>query len=286
MTRQAFYKKGWEIEQRSMANAIILKIVNEIRVKMPRIGARKLHYLIQEPLKGHKIEIGRDKLFDLLSEHGLLVRRRKRYARTTDSNHRFRKYTNLIKELDVVRPDQLWVSDITYLTLKEGFCYLSLVTDAYSRRIVGYYLSKGLEADGCIRALLMAIAARKNPDLPLIHHSDRGIQYCCNDYIRMLNSNEMGISMAQKGDPYENAIAERINGILKTEFNLAAVFDEFEQASAAVNQSIMVYNEVRPHGSCDYLTPNQAHEKHGLLSHRWKNYNKFRLQTTNALLTY
>ena len=286
MTRQSFYKKGWEATQKSMAHAIILKIVNEIRIKMPRIGARKLHYLLQEPLKAHKIEIGRDRLFDLLSDHGLLVRRRKRYARTTDSNHRFRKYTNLIKELDVVRPDQLWVSDITYLTLKEGFCYLSLVTDAYSRRIVGYYLSKGLEADGCIRALLMAIAARKNPDLPLIHHSDRGIQYCCNDYVRMLNSNEMGISMAQKGDPYENAIAERINGILKTEFNLAATFDEFEQASTAVNQSIMVYNEVRPHGSCDYLTPNEAHEKQGLLSHRWKNYNKFKLQTTNELLTY
>lgn len=280
MTRQAFYKKGWEAEQRSMADAIILKIVNEIRIKMPCIGARKLHYLLQEPLKGHKIEIGRDKLFDLLSDHGLLVRRRKRYARTTDSNHRFRKYTNLIKELDVIRPDQVWVSDITYITLKEGFCYLSLVTDAYSRRIVGYYLSKGLEADGCIRALLMAIAARKNPALPLIHHSDRGIQYCCNDYVRMLNANEMGISMAKKGDPYENAIAERINGILKTEFNLADTFDEFEQASAAVNQSIMVYNEVRPHGSCDYLTPNEAHEKHGLLLHRWKNYNKFKLQTT------
>lgn len=286
MTRQAFYKKGWEAEQRSMANAIILKIVGEIRAKMPRIGARKLHYLLQDPLKGHKIEIGRDRLLDLLSDHGLLVRRRKRYARTTDSNHRFRKYTNLIKELELVRPDQLWVSDITYLTMKEGFCYLSLVTDAYSRKIVGYYLSRGLEADGCIRAMLMATAGRKTPHQPLIHHSDRGIQYCCNDYVRMLNANEIAISMALKGDPYENAIAERINGILKTEFNLAETFEDFEQANSAVNQSVRVYNEVRPHGSCDYLTPNEAHEKHGQLSRRWKNYNRPKLVEPIELSTY
>ncbi len=238
---------------------------------MPRIGTRKLHYMLTEMLEQHQIKIGRDKLFDLLEEYGLLVRRRKRRkACTTDSNHPFRRYPNLIKEMEVLRPEQLWVSDITYIQLSDCFCYLSLVTDAYSRKIVGYCLYPTLQKEGPIQALKRALKERGSSTNALMHHSDRGRQYCCETYINNLNENNVAISMTEKGDPYENALAERVNGILKEEFELDCVFDSYEQALVAVNNAVIIYNTQRPHASCNYQTPDQAHKQQGPLTMRWK----------------
>lgn len=239
---------------------------------MPRIGTRKLHYMLTDTLQKHNISIGRNSLFDLLAEYGLLVRRRKRKrTNTTNSNHPFRKYPNLIRGMEVLRPNSLWVSDITYISLREGFCYLSLVTDAYSRKIVGYCLYPTLKKEGSLYALQMGLRSLADkPDTALIHHSDRGLQYCCSAYTSLLESKKMGISMTEKGDPYENAIAERVNGILKDEFALDSDFDTFEQAQNAVDRAVTIYNEQRPHGSCDNLTPEQAHQKQGLLKSKWK----------------
>lgn len=239
---------------------------------MPRLGTRKLYYLLSETLLKHNINIGRDKLFDLLAEYGLLIRRRKRKrVNTTDSNHPFRKYPNLIRDLNVLRPNHLWVSDITYISITDNFCYLSLVTDAYSRKIVGYCLHPTLKKEGPLQALNMALENYKVSETErLLHHSDRGLQYCCTDYIATLEDNNICISMTEKGDPYENAIAERVNGILKTEFMLDRDFENLEAANAATEAAIVTYNNQRPHSSCDYLTPEQAHVTTGKLPSRWK----------------
>lgn len=239
---------------------------------MPRIGTRKLHYMLTETLNRHKVSIGRDKLFDLLDEYGLLVRRRKRRrVNTTDSNHPFRKYPNLVRELQVLRPNHLWVSDITYIGLTDSFCYLSLITDAYSRKIVGYCLHPTLKKEGPIQAMAMALQTVPDKlEAPLIHHSDRGLQYCCSDYTTLLQNKGISISMTEKGDPYENAIAERVNGILKEEFGLYCDFDNYEKAMAKVESAIEVYNQLRPHASCNYLTPEQAHQQNGSLTAKWK----------------
>ena len=239
---------------------------------MPRIGTRKLYYMLTETLQKHKIKIGRDKLFDLLEEYGMLVRRRKRKkVSTTDSNHPFRKYPNLIRELQPVRPNQLWVSDITYIRLIDEFCYLSLVTDAYSRRIVGYCLYPTLQKEGPVSALKMALSSLPATTTDsLIHHSDRGRQYCCDAYTNVLTERKVIISMTEKGDPYENALAERVNRTMKEEFLLDKGFDSFELASAAVSNAVNIYNTQRPHDSCNHLTPNEAHKQQGLLPMRWK----------------
>jgi transposase InsO family protein len=239
---------------------------------MPRIGTRKLHYMLEEKLPGHDISIGRDKLFDLLSGYGMLVRRRKRKrVCTTDSNHPFRKYPNIIREIQVLRPNRLWVSDITYISLAEKHCYLSLVTDGYSRKIMGCCLYPTLKKEGPLQALEMALGNLGGKQAePLIHHSDRGLQYCCHAYTALLQDNGISISMTEKGDPYENAVAERVNGILKEEFGLDQDFDSFEQAYQAVQNAVITYNSLRPHASCNYLTPQEAHRQQGLLPRKWK----------------
>jgi putative transposase len=269
-TRQGWYKQQASLTSDVLRDAIILRHVQEQRRLMPRVGARKLHYMLAPQLEGHGINLGRDKLFNILADYGLLVRRRKRRkVLTTNSDHPFKKYPNLIKGMEIKNPGQLWVSDITYIKLKEKYCYLSLVTDAYSRRIMGYCLWPSLKKEGPLRALDMAISGRDS-NRQLIHHSDRGLQYCCADYIGRLNKEQIAISMTEKGDPYENALAERMNGILKTEFGLDRKFDNFGQASAAVAYAIHVYNTFRPHASINYLTPQQAHQQQGLLPARWK----------------
>lgn len=253
--------------------AIVLDKVEQIRASQKRLGTRKLHRMLSQTLQHHKIKLGRDQFFNLLAENGMLVRKRKRKKiQTTDSNHPFKKYPNLIKELKLSQANQVWVSDITYLPLVGSrFCYLSLITDAYSRKIVGYCLYPSLATEGPIEALKMALADIKNPiKYSLIHHSDRGSQYCSKNYIELLNEAHVGISMAEKGNPYENAIAERVNGILKSEFGLDRLFKNYETAAAIVAECIRIYNEQRPHTSCDYLTPNQAHTKQGQLVRRWR----------------
>lgn len=268
-TRQGWYKQQRSIDNEFLREAVIIRHVRELRNQMPRIGTRKLHFMLASQLNAHHINIGRDKLFDILGDYGLLVRRRKRRkAITTNSDHPFKKYPNLIKGMIPTGSGQLWVSDITYIRLKEKFGYLSLVTDAYSRKIMGYCLWPTLKKEGPLLALEKAIAARGTPDR-LIHHSDRGLQYCCSSYISNLNKQQIAISMTEKGDPYENAIAERVNGILKTEFGLDRKFDNFQQAWAAVVYAIHTYNSIRPHASINYMTPDQAQLEQGTLQSRW-----------------
>lgn len=269
-----------------MEKAIILEKVKEIRVSQQRLGGKKIHEMLSPCFKQHKIKMGRDRFFDILADHGMLVRKRKRkHAKTTDSNHPFKKYPNLIKELDVTQPNRVWVSDITYLALiGKRFCYLSLITDAYSRKIVGYCLYPSLKREGPILALKMALnSLDKQKAYYLIHHSDRGIQYCSKEYTDLLGDNKVKISMAEKGNPYENAIAERVNGILKSEFALGRVFKNYEIAAAAVMEAIRIYNQQRPHGSCDNMTPDQAHMKQGKLVARWRK--KTKTKSTEPGLT-
>lgn len=253
---------------------IILQYVQEQRKQLPRLGTRKLHHTLSPLLAAHGIEVGRDYLFELLARHKLLIRQRKRKVITTDSRHWMHKYENLTGGLDCYRPEQLWVSDITYIRMVNQWAYLSLITDAYSRKIMGYCLRTDISAQGCQEALQMALNNRRYARQPLIHHSDRGAQYCSAEYVGMLKANNIAISMTQNGDPYENALAERINGIIKAEFNLYSTQVGFEQTFLLVKDSIRAYNELRPHSSCDYLTPQQAHQLQGSLKKRWNQYPK------------
>lgn len=230
--------------------------------------------MLAHQLLEHKVDVGRDALFELLNNRKLLIRNRKRKVITTNSKHWMRKYSNLILDMKIDRPDQVWVSDITYIRFLNGFIYLSLITDAYSHKIVGFNLRKDMSAEGCVIALEMALAGRTNKSKPLIHHSDRGAQYCCKDYVDRLKENNIAISMTNNGDPYENAIAERVNGIIKQEFSLYSSQVGFEETCRLVEKSINAYNRIRPHSSCDYLTPDQAHQQNGVLTKRWKNYPK------------
>ena len=226
--------------------------------------------MLQQPLDQHGIKIGRDYLFDLMREHGLRIRNRRRKAVTTNSRHWMQKYSNLIKELVINGPEQVWVSDITYIQLRKQWGYLSLITDAYSKKIMGWAFRKDLSAQGCIDALKMAVADRKYPEHKLIHHSDRGSQYCSKGYVELLTDENIAVSMTENGDPYENAIAERVNGILKAEFDLYGAQTGLRETTRKIRDNIQTYNQIRPHASCDYLTPEQAHLKHGELKKRWK----------------
>jgi len=268
-SRQGWYEHQAYRDEQDLADTMVLKLVEEIRHELPRAGVPQLQVLLKPKLLEHQIKIGRDGLYRLLGEHGYLLRYRRRKPYTTDSNHPFTKYPNLIGDIGYLTgAGQLWVSDITYLRLQKKFCYLSIVTDAYSHKIIGHCLHPSLHSDGAIRALLTALQSKRSPSL--IHHSDRGIQYCCREYVTILNQYHIRISMAEAGDPYQNAIAERVNGILKTEFLLSKTFATFEEADNAVKQAISNYNHLRPHQSCDNLTPVIAHDQHGWLRKRWK----------------
>ena len=225
------------------------------RKDQARVGTRKLYEALNPTFKLEQIKIGRDGLFDILREHNMLVRRKKAYCKTTDSHHRFHKYNNLIRDLKITRPNQVWVSDITYIRTIKGFCYLALITDVYSRKIVGYDISDSLELAGCLRALKSALR-HVRPEPGLIHHSDRGIQYCSNQYVDQLKKRKIKISMTEENHCYENAIAERVNGILKDEFFLDQCFTTTSHASLATKNAIDIYNSKRLHLSLGYKTPN------------------------------
>lgn len=229
--------------------------------------------MLQERLCQHHIKLGRDAMFDLLRQEGLLMRkRRRRAAITTWSGHPYRKYPNLIKGLQVDAPNKIWVSDITYLKTKSGFVYISLITDVYSSKIVGYDLAANLEAVNSLNALRMAITENIGTLDGLIHHSDRGLQYCSHEYIKLLNTRGIRISMTQSGDPLENAKAERINGIIKNEYLNTQTITGLQHAKQMLPVAITAYNQGRPHLSCNMLTPQQIHE-HGLKPKKlWKNY--------------
>jgi putative transposase len=273
-SRQAYYEQKDKDKDKGFEDALVLKLVAEIRQDLPRCGTDKLYFMLQGSFRDHGIKLGRDGLYRLLGRYGLLIRQRKRRPYTTDSNHHYRKYPNLIRNKTLSRAGQLWVSDITYIRTTKGFCYLSIITDAYSHKIVGYNLHPTLKAAGTIDALIMASADVKRTS-DLIHHSDRGIQYCCADYVQMAEHYGIQLSMTENGDPYENAIAERINGILKQEHGLYETFSGNEAAAKAVDEAIKKYNELRIHDSCGRLTPVVAHEQQGNLKKYWypKKYN-------------
>lgn len=234
-------------------------MVKVVRKLMPRTGTRKLHDVMKYSLNIRGISIGRDRLFKLLKDAQLLVPRRKRHFFTTDSKHRFYKYPNKAKDLVLTKPEQLWVSDITYIKSNEGNLYLSLITDAFSRKIMGYHLADHLKAKGPIEALKMALNNRIYPNRKLMHHSDKGIQYCCDDYIKILKDNHIEISMTSKYDPYENAKAERINGTIKNEFELDKPLPTSADANREITKTVKIYNALRPHLSCNMNTPDLMH---------------------------
>jgi len=256
--RDAHYKYLKRFNKKQAQHSVIIEFVKQERSVQPRIGTRKLIKTIKDPLCKQGIKLGRDALFNLLRDNHLLIRRKKPNHKTTNSFHRFYKYNNLIKDLEVVRPNQVWVSDITYIRTVKGFCYLALVTDLFSRKIVGYDISDSLELKGCLRALQKAQRQSRNKS-GTIHHSDRGIQYCSNQYVKALKLKNMLISMTEENHCYENAVAERVNGILKGEFYLDECFTNLEHAKRAVKNAIKIYNNKRMHLSLNYKTPEMAH---------------------------
>lgn len=240
----------------------MLQEVNAVRKRHKRMGGKKLHNKLLPFLSENHIKMGRDAFFDLLKSNDLLIRRRKRRIITTHSLHRFRKYPNKIKGITPSGPNQIWVSDITYWQTESGYVYISLITDAYSRKIVGYHVSNSLEASGPVLALEMALNQLQDRKEALIHHSDRGVQYCSTEYINMLISNNIDISMTENGDPYENALAERVNGILKEEYLCDYAVQSLHQAQLTLAFVVELYNLERPHMSCELRTPEQVHTSH------------------------
>jgi len=268
-TRQAWYETKKRQSDNQLSEVLVLQEVRKLRRQHKKMGCEKMHRLMAPFLAEHHVKMGRDKFYFLLAEHGLEVRKSKRRAKTTNSRHLFKKYPNIIRDIELQSSGKLWVSDITYLRTQYGFVYLSLITDAYSKKIVGWCLWPNLTSSGALNALKMAIEC-ENITEKLIHHSDRGIQYCCYDYVNFLKENNIKISMTEQGDPYENAIAERVNGILKDEYELYTSFDDFNQAHQAVKIAVDKYNNQRPHRSCNMLTPAQAHLETGIMEKKWK----------------
>jgi len=261
ISRQAYYQRR-QRERHCLDRAqTVVKLVQPIRLRQPRIGTRKLHSMLGSAFSGAKIKLGRDGLFNILRQERLLVQPQRAYHKTTNSHHRFRRHPNLLKEgpgqVRATRPEQVWVADITYLPTAGKFVYLSLVTDAYSRKIVGYHVHASLQTEEVSEALKMALRARQRKT-PLIHHSDRGIQYCSTYYQEIHRRHELTCSMTDGYDCYQNALAERINGILKGEFLLNRPAD-LKQASKMVAQSVRIYNQERPHTALQYKTPDAVH---------------------------
>jgi transposase InsO family protein len=275
ITRQAYYQHLRRFEERSIETHLVVQQVQAIRKNHRRMGGRKLYEKLESFMLEHQIKMGRDALFDLLAANNLLVKKRRTRVYTTNSFHWLRKYPNLIKNMPLTRKNQLWVSDITYWKVREKFYYISFVTDAYSKKIVGYHVAETLEAVASIQALKMAIQGlSKEPDchFELTHHSDRGIQYCSKEYVKLLQDNGIQISMTENGDPRENAIAERINGIIKNEYLIDYQVNNINEANEFLGAVVNLYNEERPHLSIGLLTPNQVHNDNLKTEQLWKNY--------------
>lgn len=267
---QAYHKHNKKTFQQQLNEGLILNEIDAIRKHQPRCGGRKLFIMLQPFLKQHNISIGRDKFFNLLKRNKLLVRKTKRNVYTTMSKHHYHRYPNLVKGFSPMKAHELWVADITYIPLKERFAYLFLITDAYSRKIVGYHVSDDMKVSSAAVALKQALA-QKPTETIVIHHSDRGIQYCSNEYVSLLNEHNAMISMTESGDPLENAIAERVNGILKTEL-ISSRYSDIHAASIHISRCITIYNHRRRHSSLNWQLPAIVHEQKGPQIRRWKNY--------------
>lgn len=281
ISRQAYYQNSWKAIDTSIEEELIVQEIKVIRKNHRRMGTRKLYEKLTPFMQEHGIKMGRDALFDLVSRNHLQVRRRKRRIQTTQSFHWLRKYPNLIRDFVPIQPNELWVSDITYWKINHtDFAYISFITDAYSRKIVGYHLADSLEAIESVKALKMALSTlNKRQENNLIHHSDRGVQYCSKEYVKLLKDYHIKISMTENGDPLENAIAERINGIIKEEYLFDYQLKDIKEAKALLKEVVELYNTERPHMSIGNLTPNQVHNKPMKVEKLWKNYyqrkNKF-----------
>lgn len=269
-TRHAFYEKSWYKQQRYSDEQIVVELLVALKREIPVQSTKSIYLILKPTLRIHGITIGRDSLHQIRERYNLLNRPRKRFYKTTDSFHRFHKYPNRIRDLSITAIEQVWVCDITYIRVLNDFNFLSLITDAHSHLIVGYCLHETLAAEGSLKALKMAISTLRENTQGLIHHSDRGIQYCCDQYTDELKKFSIESSMTENGDPYENAIAERLNGILKHNFQLEQTFSSRDHAIQAVDRAIKNYNHLRPHQSVSMLTPANAHQYAGELHRCWK----------------
>ncbi len=269
VNRQVYYRRIRAVKRRKTRAVQVIELVESIRLQMPKIGTRKLYFILEDELK--RLNVGRDMLFRILKANHMLIQPKRRYHITTNSHHRFRKHKNLVENVVPEQPEQIWVSDITYVGNRQNPMYLALVTDAYSKQIMGHDLSNSLDVSGSLRALKMAVKKRKYKNNIVTHHSDRGLQYCSNEYQDLLKRSKMYCSMTESYDPYANAVAERVNGILKEEFIGYKNKHSLETMDALVKNSINIYNEKRPHFSCYYKTPKQMHQQNEIKIKTYKN---------------
>lgn len=289
VTRQAYYQNSWKAVDTSIEEELIIQQIHKIRKDHRRMGTRKLYEKLHPFMLEHNIKMGRDALFNLVSANHLQVRKRKRRIHTTQSFHWLRKYPNLIKEFVPTSPNQLWVSDITYWKInKDKHLYISFITDAYSHKIVGYHVAETLEAIESVKALKMALSVFEGTESPfkLTHHSDRGIQYCSKGYVKLLQDYQIQISMTENGDPLENAIAERINGIIKDEYLYDYQASTIKEAQELLKKAVELYNSDRPHMSIGNLAPNHIHQQitNPIKTEKlWKNYYRKRQAPVNIL---
>ncbi len=274
LTRQAYYQSKNRVEKDLIEQEILLDKIGDIRKDHKRLGGRKLFFKLETFMHEHNIKMGRDAFFDLLRDNKLLIKQRKRHHVTTNSNHWMKKYPNLIKDIEPLGPNHVWVSDITYWKTKGGHYYISFITDAYSRKIVGYHVADTMEAIESATALKMAIKTLKISAKGLIHHSDRGSQYCSSIYVNILKKEGIKISMTENGDPLENAIAERINGIIKGEYLFDYLIKTLLNAKEVLKSVVKLYNEDRPHSSIGNAVPSQVHNNDTDIEIKrlWKNY--------------
>ena len=277
--RQVYYRSKDRVNKHQQRAEIVVSLIRSVRTKMPRLGGKKLYHILEEELK--KLGVGRDKMFEILRANHLLIKPKRQYHITTNSHHRFRKHKNLVSDIEVSRPEQIWVSDITYIGDRSHPQYLALVTDSYSKKIVGHDVSKSLSTEGSIRALSMAVRSRKYKGKELIHHSDRGLQYCSDHYQELLRKHKIKCSMTEQYDPYENATAERINGILKQEFILGIKVQNLDIMKCLIKESIKIYNNDRPHLSCHMHTPEFMHRQSEIVI---KTYKRKPAENINPLL--
>jgi putative transposase len=277
-SKQAYYKQLQYSEKKNAVEDVVVGLIKKKREIWKRGSGRNLYQCLKKELSQHQIKMGRDKFFDVLHHNNLLIKPKRVRAKTTCSYHHFNKYKNRIESASPRRCNEIWVSDITYVWLKQQdkFCYLSLITDLYSRKIVGHCVHEDLSVKGSLEALKQALKQRKDKTESLVHHSDRGVQFCCHAYIKLLRKNNVQISMTETGDPLENAVAERIHRTIKEEFTTEREinFSTIAEAKTNIRKFIDFYNQYRPHRSIQWYTPNEAHKQRGILKRVWKSYYK------------
>ena len=258
MSRQNYYALRRERRERALDEELVVRLVCRERQQQPRLGGRKLLWMLGGELTENGVEIGRDRFFKVLREKDLLIERKRGRVRTTNSRHSLPVFRNLVAGIEPTAPNEIWVSDLTYIRTEEGFLFASVIMDRFSRKIVGSHIGDSLEAEGCLSTLERALAGLPEGRFP-IHHSDRGCQYCCHEYVNRLRERGLPISMTEIMHCYENAAAERVIGILKQEYELDRTLRTKEQAIGAFDQAVFLYNHRRPHLCLNYRTPAQSH---------------------------